>query len=77
MRRKLTVRGPRGEMMARCHHVASQPEPFQYTYGKIGVVEFPPAKAVTRGTRIGVMVVVPAFAVGDEPYELRMSSSVS
>src|SRR5258706_9821453 len=48
------------------HHVARQPKPRQKTNGEIGVVNFPPAMTMARRARIGMMVVMPAFAVGDE-----------
>jgi hypothetical protein len=48
------------------NHIGRQSKPFEHANRQIRIVDFPPAMAVTRRARIGVMVVVPAFAVGDE-----------
>src|ERR1700709_1507312 len=58
--------GPSGEMRVRDHHVGGEADTRQKADGEPGVVDFPPAMAMARRARVGVMVVVPAFAVGDQ-----------
>src|SRR5467141_2787299 len=52
------------------HHVARESKPHQKANSQIGVVNFPPAMTMACRARLGVMVIVmvimPAFAVGDE-----------
>jgi MFS family permease len=58
---------PSLEMGIRRHHVGGKADAFQEADGQPGVVDLPPAMAVPRRARIGVVVIVPAFAVGDQP----------
>src|SRR5450631_2288099 len=48
------------------HYRAGQSKPRQEANGEPGVVDFPPAMAVSRRARIGMMVIMPALAVGNE-----------
>src|SRR5882672_5468488 len=48
------------------YHVAGQSKPRQNANGQISVINFPPAMTVARRARIGMVVVMPAFAIGDE-----------
>ena len=59
-------REARGKARIRRHHVGRGAKPRQEANGQPGVVDFPAAMTVACGARIGVMVVVPAFAVGDQ-----------
>src|SRR5687768_13998419 len=63
----LGVGRPSREMGIRRHHVGGKADPFQESDRQPGVVDLPPAMAMPRRAWIGVVVVVPAFAVGDQP----------
>src|SRR5450756_1595787 len=65
-RRQPACPGPSAETGRWRLHLVGQSQPSQEANGEPGVVDLPPAMTVARRTRIGVMVVVPAFAVGDE-----------
>ena len=59
-------REARGKARIWRHHVGRGAKPRQEADGEPGVVQLPPAVAVARRARIGMMVVVPAFAMGDQ-----------
>src|SRR6185437_13956214 len=65
-RRQAAALGPPGEMRIRRHHLVGEADARQEADGEPGVVDFPPAVTMARRARVGVMVVVPAFAVGDQ-----------
>src|SRR4029078_1254659 len=54
-------------MRAGRNDIAGEAKPSQEANGQPGVVDLPPAMAMPRRTWIGVVVIVPAFAVGDQP----------
>ncbi len=58
---------PRDEVRARRNDIAGETDEGQKPDCQPGVVDLPPAMAMPRRTRIGVVVIVPAFAVGDQP----------
>src|SRR5215213_1795072 len=62
----LGVGRPSPEIGIRRHHVGGKADPFQEADRQPGVVDLPPAMAMPRRAWIGVVVVVPAFAVGDQ-----------
>src|SRR3954453_18225405 len=57
---------PGGQMRIRRHDVAGEPKRRQHADGEPGVVDFPSVMAVAGRAPVGMMVVVPALAVGDQ-----------
>ena len=51
------------------NYVLDQSQFFQKSYREPGDVEFPPFMSVSSGTLVGVVVVVPAFAIAQQTYE--------
>src|ERR1700731_4231342 len=56
--------------------ISNQPKPREKPDGQIGHVELPPAMAVLGRSRIGVMIVVPTFASGQDSNEKIISACV-
>src|SRR5580698_7422112 len=59
------------------HHVPGQSNNLKHADKCEGQVELPPAMALRAGPRCSVMVVVPAFAVGEEGDEPVVPAAVA
>src|SRR5262245_24392458 len=67
--RSIVTSARRGKVRRRHDDVPRKACPFEQADQQPGDVELPPAQAMAGGTGIGVVIVVPALACGEEPDE--------